>query len=65
MIKDVSVAPFISSKTNGKTGQNKRGVFSDLDSEAVRVQALFRPGKYEVQTDFISSDFSQEWRVVF
>ncbi|MEE2923374.1 MAG: hypothetical protein VX619_01225 [bacterium] len=58
LIKNVSVAPFISSKTNGKTGQNKSGVFRDLDSEAVRIQALFRPGKYEVQTDFISTDFS-------
>ena len=58
LIQDVSVAPFISSKTNGKTGYEKKGSFTDSDPEAVRVQARFRPGKYEVQTDFISTEFS-------
>jgi hypothetical protein len=56
-LKSISYAGFSATDIHGKVGQNAGGSFRNIAPSAQRLRANWRPGKFPVHTDFLSTRF--------
>ena len=57
-LKSVSYAGFSATDVRGKVGQDRGGSYRNINPSAQRLRARWRPGKFPVNTDFLSTRFT-------